>query len=132
MAERWLPVLAASLGLVGGVAGAAVGGYVANTGQEQRFQEEREARIRDLRIDTYAKFLRAVENEKVNNAAVADSLVLTAEVEVALLASTDALRQAAARLSERARNWDVGEESEYTASRERFVDLAHDEIDAGE
>jgi hypothetical protein len=42
MSERWLTVLAAVLGLLGGMAGAAVGGYVANQGQEQRFEHERE------------------------------------------------------------------------------------------
>ena len=49
MAERWFPVLAAVLGLLGGIGGAAVGGYVANKGQGQRFEEERAARIRDVR-----------------------------------------------------------------------------------
>jgi hypothetical protein len=33
MSDRWLPVVAAILGVLGVVAGAAVGGYVANKGQ---------------------------------------------------------------------------------------------------
>ena len=75
--------------------------------------------------------MQAAKNEKVNSAAVADSVVLTAEVEVALLARTNALRQAAARLSERARDWKEGEENEYTAARDTFVEIAHGEIEAG-
>ena len=66
MAERWFPVLAAVLGLLGGIGGAAVGGYVANKGQEQQFEEERAARIRDERLDTYVRFLRAAENERIH------------------------------------------------------------------
>jgi CHASE1-domain containing sensor protein len=53
MAEQWVPVVAAVLGLLGGMAGAAVGGYVANEGQEQRFEHERATQLRDLRTDTY-------------------------------------------------------------------------------
>jgi hypothetical protein len=52
-----------SWGVLGGVAGAAVGGYVANKGQEQRLEPERDSRMLDQRIDAYVRFLRAVENE---------------------------------------------------------------------
>jgi hypothetical protein len=64
MNERWLPVLAAALGFFGGVAGAAVGGYVANEGQERRFEAERAARLRVLRTEAYRTFLRAAERER--------------------------------------------------------------------
>jgi CHASE1-domain containing sensor protein len=64
MAEQWVPVVAAVLGLLGGMAGAAVGGYVANEGQEQRFEHERATQLRDLRTDTYVRFLRAAEREQ--------------------------------------------------------------------
>src|SRR5262245_53610031 len=99
MPERWLPVLAAVLGLLGGIAGAAVGGYIANKGQEQRLEEERAARIRDVRLDTYAKFLRAVENEHFHARAAAEEVVTRAEAEVALITSSAALREAAEMLT---------------------------------
>jgi hypothetical protein len=98
MAERWFPVLAAVLGLLGGIGGAAVGGYVANKGQEQRFKEERAARIRDVRIDAYVKFLRAAENEKSHNSRFEDSVLYTAEAEVELVARSAALQHAARKL----------------------------------
>ncbi len=129
MTERWIPVLAAALGLVGGVAGAAVGGYIANQGQEEQFRQEQAERIRTLRIATYSKFLRAAENEKVNGPELQDSIVTTAEVEVELVARTDALRRAAAELSNRARNWEGGDEREYVAARNGFIELAHAEIE---
>jgi hypothetical protein len=131
MNDRWLPVLAAILGVLGGVAGAAVGGYVANKGQEQRFAEERAARIRDLRIQTYVTFLRAAENEHSNAPRVEDAIVLTADAEVALVARSAALRRAAAMLTESALFFDPERDIEYTQARERFVELAHEEIAAG-
>ena len=129
MSDRWLPVLAAVLGIVGGVLGAAVGGYIANEGQEAQFKQERAERIRDLRLATYSKFLRAAENEKVRGPELQDSIVLTAQLEVELVARNDDLRAAAVRLSDRARNWEGGDESEYAAARTTFIDLAHAEID---
>jgi len=94
MAERWLPVLAAVLGLLGGIGGAAVGGYVANKGQEQQFEEERAARIRDERLDTYVRFLRAAENERIHPAETSNDVINTASAEVALVArSGSGMRQ---------------------------------------
>ena len=63
MGERCVPVLAAVLGLVGGTAGAYVGGSVANEGQQQRFANERTTRIDSLRIDMYAAYLRELAKE---------------------------------------------------------------------
>jgi hypothetical protein len=54
----WIPVLAAALGLVGGIAGAYVGGQVSNDGQEQQFENQRTAQIQDLAIETYSNYLR--------------------------------------------------------------------------
>jgi len=130
MGERWIPVLAAALGLLGGVAGAAVGGYIANQGQEQRFEEERAARIRDLRVDTYVRFLRAVEDEHSNASKMPDSIFLAAGAEVALLAGGDELRQAAAALTDEVVNYDPEQEEDYTEARDSFIELAHSEIEA--
>jgi hypothetical protein len=129
MSERWLPVLAAVLGLLGGLGGAAVGGYVANKGQEQRFEHERATRIRDLRIDAYVNLLRAAENERSNAPRVPDSVLLTAEAEVELVARSDALREAASLLTGQALYYEV--ETEYRKVRNRFIDLAQAEIEGG-
>ena len=130
VADRWFPVLAAVLGLLGGIGGAAVGGYVANKGQEQRFKEERAARIRDVRINAYVRFLRAAENGKFHAREVEDSVLYTAEAEVALVARTAALRRAAERLRERVFDYEPGIEKPYNAARYSFIELAHDEIEA--
>jgi hypothetical protein len=129
MADRWLPVLAAMLGLLGGIGGAAVGGYVANKGQEQQFEEERAARIRDVRLQTYVSFLRAAENEHSNAREVSDGVVRTAEAEVALVARSTALRGAAARLTDAALFYSV--ERQFTEARDSFIELAHSEIETG-
>jgi CHASE1-domain containing sensor protein len=132
MAERWLPVLAAVLGLLGGIGGAAVGGYVANKGQEQQFEEERAARIRDVRLDTYSEFLRAAENEHFH-ALASDDVITRAEAEVDLVASSDALREAAATLTDTVLNNEDTQswERKIRKARKLFVDLAHTEIDTG-
>jgi hypothetical protein len=129
MADRWLPVLAAVVGLLGGIGGAAVGGYVANKGQEQQFEEERAARIRDVRLQTYVSFLRAAENEHSNAREVSDGVVRTAEAEVALVADSTALRGAAARLTDAALFYSV--ERQFTEARNSFIELAHSEIETG-
>jgi uncharacterized protein YcbX len=126
MNDRWLPVLAAILGVLGGVAGAAVGGYVANKGQEQRIEAERASRMLDRRIDAYVKFLHAAENEADEASAYPEPIVQTAAAEVALVARTTALRRAAARLLDRTLNFD--EKSEYTQARADFVDLANADV----
>jgi hypothetical protein len=130
MSDRWVTVLAAVLGLLGGMAGAAVGGFVANQGQEQRFEHERATEIRDLRIDTYVKFLRAVEGEHNEPVATEDRVVRTAEAEVSLVAPTTAIREAASSLTQNA--LDATTENEYTRLRNEFVHLAQVEIEADE
>lgn len=59
LSDRWIPVLAATLGVVGGMGGALVGGHIANQGQEQQFRDERIAARHDLRQDSYANYLQA-------------------------------------------------------------------------
>jgi hypothetical protein len=58
MSERWIALLAAGIGVVGGVGGAAIGGSIANQGQRERSQTEREAQIQDLLVDTYSSYIR--------------------------------------------------------------------------
>lgn len=125
MNERWLPVLAAALGLFGGVAGAAVGGYVANEGQERRLEAQRAAQLRDLRIDTYGAFLRAAEREREDYSR--DNTVLyAASNEVALVAGSTALGPAAAELVA-VFDKDLGED-ELQKRRRRFIDLARADL----
>lgn len=130
MSERWIPVLAAILGLLGGVGGAAVGGFVANEGQERRFEHERATETRDRRMETYVKFVRAVEDEHFNAPTTDDRIIRTAEAEVGLVASGPAVRQAASRLADYALFGDIDNEEEYTRRATEFLDAAHAELEA--
>jgi hypothetical protein len=55
--DRWIPVVAATVGVLGGMVGALVGGYISNQGQEQQFENQREAAKDDLRQGAYANFV---------------------------------------------------------------------------
>ena len=83
MDARWMPILAAAIGVLGGVGGALVGGFAANEGQEKGFERERAAAIQDLRIEEYGTFIGTAE-----------------EVSLTLVASSpeDELRQTFKRL----------------------------------
>jgi hypothetical protein len=61
MSERWLPILAAVVGVLGGIAGAYIGGSMANAGQNQQFENGRRAARQDLRQNTYANYLQAAD-----------------------------------------------------------------------
>ena len=52
-----MPILAAALGVLGGVGGAYIGGTVANEGQEKASEREQAAADRALRRDAYSAFL---------------------------------------------------------------------------
>lgn len=57
VADRWIPILAATVGVLGGMGGALVGGYISNQGQEQQFEDQRKAARDDLRQDAWANYL---------------------------------------------------------------------------
>lgn len=57
--DRWIPILAATVGVLGGMGGALVGGYISNQGQERQFEDQRKAAVDDLRQDSYANYLQA-------------------------------------------------------------------------
>jgi hypothetical protein len=61
MDARWLPILAAALGVLGGVLGALAGGWIANEGQESQFKSERAAEIQNFRIEAYGNFAGTAE-----------------------------------------------------------------------
>jgi hypothetical protein len=127
MTEHWVPVVAAILGLLGGMGGAAVGGYIANQGEQQRFERERAAQIRDLRLDAYVTLLRAAEREHAQPVQTDDRVVRTAEAEVALVAPNVAIRDAASRFAANA--LDATSEQDYTRLRAEFIGLAQTGIE---
>jgi hypothetical protein len=128
MNDRWLPVFAAILGVLGGVGGAAVGGYIANQGQEQQLEAERATRMRELRIDTYVKFLVAAENEATDANEHRDVVVKAAADEVALVAGNDAVPVAASRLLNTTLTF--GDSSQYRRARDKYVTLANADIES--
>jgi hypothetical protein len=69
MDARWMPLLAAAVGVVGGVGGAYIGGVVANEGQEQQSKKERAAALQELRRDAYGDFLGTVQELRAAAAA---------------------------------------------------------------
>ena len=83
----------------------------------------------DRRIDTYVKFVRAVEDEHFNAPTTDDRIIRSAEAEVALVASGPALRQAASRLAEYVLVG-VNDEEEYTRRANAFLDVAHADVEA--
>lgn len=149
MDARWIPVLAAALGVLGGVGGAAIGGSVANSGQEQRFESERQAAIEDLRRTTYARYQGAadvlmikygLELAALTKEASAEELEALTSVEEQLLElfvagaaveliADDQVVQAADAIRQDIP--DIGDE-EYEALRDDFIGSARNEIGSGE
>src|SRR5918994_1708952 len=142
MDARWIPVLAAALGVLGGVGGAAIGGSVANSGQEKRFESERQAAIDDLRRATYARYQGAADVFRINweleesteelkklkstEAQLLELLVAAAAVE---LIADNQVEQAADEIREQI--LDLSEE-EYDALRDGFIGSARKEIGSSE
>ena len=72
MDTRWMPLLAAAVGVIGGVAGAYIGGVVANEGQEQTSEKERAVALQELRRDTYGDFLGTVQELRTTGLALTE------------------------------------------------------------
>jgi hypothetical protein len=117
MDARWLPILAAALGVLGGVLGALVGGWIANEGQENRFERERAAAEQDLRREVYGTYLGTAQevwatalknldaspDEKAAAAEEVDAVAVqlfVAESRLRLVAKNDEVEVAAHRLRE--------------------------------
>jgi hypothetical protein len=97
MFERWMPVLVIAVGVLGGMGGALVGGYIANEGQKQRFEDEQAAQRQALMRDVFADYLRAVQGIITG----ADSqTLLTPEARVEIVARGDEVGKAAMELAE--------------------------------
>jgi hypothetical protein len=141
VSDRWIPVMAAAVGVLGGMGGALIGGYVANQGQEQRFQAEREASMTDLRRETYATYLRAADRllarwtitggslrtEKERSEFLEAELIpiVTAQAAVDLVAN-DEVQHAAVDITNAFRRGTT--DAEYVGLRAKFVDVAQEEI----
>lgn len=123
MFERWIPVAAAFLGVAGGMGGAFVGGYVANEGQQQNFENERVLRVQDLRRDTYVRFIQELESHFFLGGTPEKARTAQAAV---LLVSSAAIRQAAAEATEAANTDDL---ARYTRARDEFIELAQQELE---
>jgi hypothetical protein len=59
VSDRWIPVLAATVGVLGGLGGALIGGLIANEGQQDQLESERDAAREALREEAYAGYLAA-------------------------------------------------------------------------
>src|SRR5918993_2442304 len=116
MDDRWIPVLAGVIGLIGGVGGAVVGGVIANEGQEEQFEKDRAAELQDVREQTYVKFVGAAENVLTVGGEENEAEANAALAEVALLSPT--LAQPAGEVFEAARNL-RGTESAKQQQKER-------------
>lgn len=125
MIERWVPVVAALLGILGGMGGAYVGGSVANNGQEQRFKAERATRIEDSRRDTYVKYIRELESHFFLGGTPEKARAAQAAV---LLVSSPAIREAARKVGQAVNGSDL---RSYTRARDEFIDLAQHELSTG-
>jgi hypothetical protein len=137
MSERWIPVLSAVVGVIGGLGGAVIGGYVANEGQEQRFHDERAAHVQDLRRDRYVNYVRElIKLTVVGGVPVQAS---TAQTEVDLLSSSRAVQRAARELGEAAgelneamKQGDAPKEARtFSRKLDRFIEVAHKEVESG-
>lgn len=143
MSDRWTPILAALVGLIGGLGGAAIGGAIANEGQEQRARDEREAQLQDVAIETYSNYVRTAGSAFFRLAgdasmseamkarligevegAQAEVVFLTAEPEVA--ATADRLEQSLADLANGKRLDHKG----YREARDDFIQAAESSIGA--
>jgi hypothetical protein len=140
MSERWIPVLSAVVGVLGGLGGALIGGFVANQGQEQRFDDERAAHIQDVRRDRYVNYVR--ELMKLTFVGGVPVQALTAQTEVSLLSSSPTVQGAARELGEAAnkhnealKSHDVSRQTRtgrlFSRKLDRFIELAHAEVESG-
>ena len=141
--DRWIPVVAATVGVLGGMGGALVGGYISIQGQEDRAQDEREAVQREVRRETYATYIQAVEGFLQNAAAVGDFKtraeeaafikaegipVLTALAVVDLVAD-DEVQDAAHAITDALESEDgIASDEEWESLKENFIDLAQKDI----
>jgi hypothetical protein len=133
MSERWVPLLAAVVGLLGGIGGAYVGGTVANQRQQDRFEYEQSAEARNLRMDAYVDFLKACEtafnfSDKLDPVQVSRGVgeLYAAQSRASLVTSSASVADAAGRL---ARACQVSKSDPVVGEPgRRFIDAAQGEL----
>jgi CHASE1-domain containing sensor protein len=136
VSERWVPLLAAVVGLLGGMGGAYIGGSVANEGQQQRFESEQAAESRDLRRDADADFLEACEALNFGGTSTTPAArvgeLFAAEARVTLVTSSSEVRAAALKLLNACHSGLLSEDpAKYQAVRDSFIDAAQREVTSG-
>jgi hypothetical protein len=130
----WIPVLAAVVGLVGGVGGAYIGGRVANEGQQKQFENQRIAQVQDLLIANYGEFLQSAERVAADFTTAKAARTATkkaadlvefsaAEAEIHLVGSAELWSAAQAVRESFAQS-----EGDYRTARDAFVERAHQDI----
>ena len=138
MDDRWVPLFAAAVGVIGGVGGAAIGGALANEGQEKQSQSERAAAIQDLRIDTYGEYLGSAEktfgglqlnvSEDERNKAILQLVAIRARV-VLVAEEPEVMRQRAEAITEAVENVDL---DAYNNAAQEYLAAARADIVAAE
>jgi CHASE1-domain containing sensor protein len=132
VSDRWMPILAAIVGLVGGLGGAAIGGSIANEGQEQQFKNQRIADLNNLLNETYSRYLRTSATAYLDRTAGGISrkelIRIQGELEggaaqVVMLVNDPAVEDAAERL-ERAVVDDGVDFKTYRTARDAFIKAA--------
>lgn len=146
--DRWIPVVAAAVGVLGGMGGALIGGFVANQSQEDRLQAEQQAETRNVRRETYGTFLQAAELLVQESAFLTESGALDTEAEqihfiqtkgIPVLTARAALdlvageevRDAAHEITDAIESG-IGDEKVWESLRQHFVDEGKKEILPGE
>lgn len=137
---RWLAILAAALGVLGGIGGAFIGGSLANAGAEKRLEKERAAQVQDVRIEVYGTYLGTADElatawvtgdeEKIKDGI---ARLFVAEAKVAVIAEDqDAFEKAALEINKILTS-DPGLTQErlpqYQAAYKAFLEVARDEIE---
>ena len=132
MSERWIPIMAAVVGLLGGIGGAAIGGSIANEGQDKRLKNERVAERNNLLLETYRRYLQTAAtayvtignlgNDRTMEKVKVASEVFGGEAEVRLVTDEEKVEDAAADLNQTV----VKNRSQraYETDRDRFIEAA--------
>jgi hypothetical protein len=139
-----MPLFAAGLGVLGGIGGALIGGYLANEGAERRFEQERTAQVEDLRTEAYGTFLGTsleLATDLVTARSqdeLADGRLYAAQGKAIIVAhDPDAIDTASTRVADTVilpvgATFTQDQIPKYNEAVEAFLDLARSDITAGE
>jgi hypothetical protein len=94
-----MPLLAAGLGVLGGITGAFIGGFLANKGAEGRFKSERAAAVQDLRRDAYGTYVGTAQEVWATFQVNADKLDEAEKADESDAAAQDAAAAAEAEIN---------------------------------